>query len=71
MKPESRLLVVEMLIPPGNEPHIGKLLDLEMFVITGGRERTQDEFNSLFEKTGFELSRIIPTKESICIIEVC
>ena len=69
MKKESRLLVVEMIIPPGNEPSVAKLLDLEMLVITGGRERTEAEFKNLFESSGFKLSRIIPTKESVCIIE--
>jgi ubiquinone/menaquinone biosynthesis C-methylase UbiE len=69
MKTESRLLVVEMVIPPGNEPSVAKLLDLEMLVITGGRERTEAEFNNLFVSSGFKLSRIIPTKESVFIIE--
>ncbi len=69
MKPESRLLVVEMVIPPGNEPSVGKLLDLEMLVITGGRERTEEEFAELFVSSGFRLSRVIPTKESVSIIE--
>ena len=69
MKTESRLLVVEMVISPGNEPSVAKLLDLEMLVITGGRERTETEFNNLFVSSGFKLSRIIPTKESVCVIE--
>jgi len=69
MKTESRLLVVEMLIPPGNEPSVAKLLDLEMLVITGGQERTEAEFNHLFVSSGFKLSRIIQTKEGICVIE--
>jgi len=69
MRTESRLLVVEMVIPPGNEPSVAKLLDLEMLVITGGRERTEPEFKNLFESSGFKFSRIIPTKESVCIIE--
>jgi ubiquinone/menaquinone biosynthesis C-methylase UbiE len=70
MKPNSKLLVVEMVIPPGNEPSVAKLLDLEMLVITGGCERTETEFKELLESSGFILSRIIPTKERICIIEV-
>ena len=69
MKNESRLLVVEIIVPAGNEPSVAKLLDLEMLVMTGGRERTEAEFNYLFESSGFRLSRIIPTKENICIIE--
>jgi hypothetical protein len=69
IKAESRLLVVEMIIPPGNEPSVAKLLDLEMLVTTGGRERTEMEFKVLLESSGFLLSRIIPTKENVCIIE--
>ncbi len=69
MKIESRLLIVEMVIPPGNEPSVAKLLDLEMLVTTGGRERTEKEFKTLLESSGFKLSRTIATKESICLIE--
>jgi len=69
MKTGSRLLVVEMIIPPGNEPSVAKLLDLEMLVTTGGRERTEKEFKTLLESSGFKLSRTITTKESICVIE--
>ena len=69
MKTGSRLLVLEMVVPPGNEPSVAKLLDLEMLVITGGRERTAAEFENLFESSGFRLSRIMPTGENVCIIE--
>ncbi len=65
----SKLLIVEMIVPSGNEPHISKLLDLEMMVITGGLERTENEYKELLETSGFKLSRIIPTKEGISIIE--
>jgi len=69
MKPGSKLLIVEMVIPPGNGPSVAKLLDLEMLVITGGCERTETEFKELLESSGFRLSRIIPTEESVCVIE--
>ena len=69
MKPESKLLIVEMVVPPGNQPSIAKLLDLEMLVTTGGRERTEKEFKTLLESSGFKLLQTIPTKESICVIE--
>ena len=69
MKATSKLLALEMVIPPGNGQSVAKLLDLEMLVITGGRERTEKEFVDLFSSSGFELSRIIPTRETICIIE--
>lgn len=69
MKKDSKLLVVEMIISPGSEPLGAKLLDLEMLVTTGGRERTEAEFKNLFESSGFKLSRIIPTQEGVCIIK--
>ena len=65
----SRLLIVEAVIPAGNEFSIGKLLDLEVFVMGGGRERTQAEFRDLLESCGFQLSQIVPTEESISVIE--
>jgi ubiquinone/menaquinone biosynthesis C-methylase UbiE len=69
MQPGSRLLIVEAVIPEGNTFSIGKLLDLEVFVIGGGRERTEAEFRSLLESCGFQLSQVVPTEESICVIE--
>lgn len=69
MKADSKLLVMEMVIPPGNEPSVAKLLDLEMMVTTGGRERTEAEFRDLFESSGFELARIISTRDNVSIIE--
>jgi hypothetical protein len=69
MKTDSRLLVVEMIIPPGNEPSIAKLLDLEMMVTTGGRERTEPEFSDLFETSGFRLEQLIATDGNVFILE--
>jgi hypothetical protein len=56
----GRLLVVnEQIIPPGNDPHPGKLGDIMMLLI-GGRERTEAEWHSLFEASGFILTRVVP-----------
>jgi len=49
MKPDSKLLIVEMVVPSGNQPSIAKLLDLEMLVTTGGCERTEKEFEIFSE----------------------
>ncbi len=65
----SRLLVVEGVIPPGNEPAFGKLLDLTMLVIPGGQERTREEYEALFREGGFRLTRIVPTAAEVCIID--
>jgi len=69
MNDDSELLVMEMMIPLGNEPSIAKLLDLEMLVTTGGRERTEAEFRELLKTSGFKLTRIIPTNENVYIME--
>jgi hypothetical protein len=61
MSAHSRLLVVERIIPPGNEPFYGKLADLNLLVLYRGRHRTEAEYRALFARAGFELSRIIPT----------
>lgn len=48
MNPDSKLLGVETVIPPGNGPFFGKWLDLIMLLV-GGRERTEEEYSRLFE----------------------
>jgi ubiquinone/menaquinone biosynthesis C-methylase UbiE len=67
--PQGRLLIVESVIPPGNEPFFGKLLDLTMLVIPGGQERTADEYRDLLGKAGFRLARIVPTSTEVSLIE--
>ena len=65
----GRVLVVESVIPPGNEPFFGKLLDMTMLVIPGGQERTEAEYRSLFGNAGFRLTRIVPTQADVSVIE--
>lgn len=66
---DGRLLLVEMVIPEGNEPHFSKVQDLEMLVSPGGLERTPDEYRDLLARAGFELRAIIPTKSPLSIVE--
>jgi hypothetical protein len=68
-KPGARILVVDMVVPPGNEPHFSKFLDLEMMVFPSGRERTEEEFRKLFAASGLRLTRVVPTKSPVCVIE--
>lgn len=68
MNPKGRILVVESVIPPGNEPSFGKLLDL-MMLLVGGRERTQDDFSRLFSQAGLRLNRVVPTAHEVSVIE--
>jgi hypothetical protein len=70
MSDAGRLLLMEPLIPPGNEASFNKLLDLLMLVWNaGGRERTEREHQSLLVSAGFHLSRVIPTRSGLSILE--
>ena len=59
-RPGARLVVVERVLPPGDAPHPGKLIDLTMLVMLGGRERTEAEFRALLAGAGFSLTRVVP-----------
>jgi len=65
----GRLLVIEMVIKPRNEPQPAKWLDLNMLVLPGGRERTEAEYREMFARAGFNLERIVPTPTEVSVIE--
>lgn len=69
MKPDSRVLIVEMVLPPGDTPHPGKILDIVMLVCPGGLERTPDEYDELLSKAGFRMTRVVPTDSAVSIVE--
>jgi hypothetical protein len=61
---EGRLLLVELVVPDDDLPHPSKLLDLQMLVLLGGRERTLDEWRGLLAGGGFELSGVSEGRRS-------
>jgi hypothetical protein len=65
----ARLLVVEYVLPPGDTPSFGKLMDLNMMLLPGGVERTEQEFRDLFASAGFRITRILPTAGDLFVIE--
>lgn len=65
----GRLLMVEAVVPEGNEPSFSKQMDLQMLVMTGGRERTAAEYRALLARAGFEMTNVIPTKSPVSIVE--
>ena len=68
--PKGKVLVMDTVILPGNTPSWGKLADIVMLALTsGGRERTEAEFQELFSSVGFMLTRIVPTKTYLSIVE--
>lgn len=69
MTPSGKLLLVEAVIPQGDEPAFSKFIDLNMLVMTGGCERTEAEYKNLLAAAGFELTRIVSTSSPFSIIE--
>jgi hypothetical protein len=65
----ARLLIVEMLLPPGPGFSAAKLLDLEMLVLCGGRQRTAAEIGELLEASGFALKRVLPAPAGVSVLE--
>jgi hypothetical protein len=69
MAPDARVLVIDRILAPPNEGAEGKFSDLNMLVMPGGRERTEAEFASLFERVGLRLVRTVPTAAGPAVLE--
>ncbi|MDT0182943.1 methyltransferase [Microbacterium sp. ARD31] len=69
MPDDATLLLMESVVPAGNEPHLAKTLDLDMLVFVGGRERTEREYADLLERSGFRMTRVVPTISTISLVE--
>ena len=65
----GKLLLLEPVIPSGNDPHMSKITDMQMLVITGGRERTREEFEKLLSENGFRMTALLPTKSFVSLVE--
>lgn len=69
MATNGRVLLVEAVIQPGAATSFSKYMDLNMLVMTGGRERTEAEYRALLDSAGLRLTRIIPTHTEMSVIE--
>ena len=67
--PGSRLLVVEVLVPDTPGPDHSKLLDIIMLAVTGGRERTREEYEQLLANAGFKLEGVVPTRSTYFVVD--
>ena len=68
-EPGSTLMLFEMLLAEHTEPHPSKRLDVTMMAITGGRERTAAQYESLLDQAGYDLVQIAPTAGLMVCIE--
>lgn len=70
MAPQGRVVVAELPLPEqGNAEPFSVMLDLNMLLMLGGRERTPAEYGALFERAGLKLERVVPTSAPIAVIE--
>lgn len=69
MGANGKLLLVEMVLPEGDAPHPGKMLDMVMLAIPGGQERTPGEYDELLRKAGFRMTRVVPTNSAVSVVE--
>jgi hypothetical protein len=69
MPEDGKVLIIEAIVPEGNEPHFSKVIDLEMLLSPGGVERTPTEYAKLLADAGFKMTRIIPTPGPMSIVE--
>src|SRR5262249_56733951 len=67
--PQGRVLIVEVGLSPPNEASLGKDMDMIMLGFPGGKERSEEEYRALFERSGFRLSEVTPTKSAVCVVE--
>ena len=72
MRRHSRIVMLEFVVPTGEKASFSKVLDLNMLVMNGGRERTAEEFRRLFDAAGLKMTRIISTLSPLSVVEaVC
>ena len=69
MNPGGKVVVVDCVIPPGNDPNGGKILDILMMSALPGRERTEADFAAIFKRAGLKLSRVIHAPALLSITE--
>ncbi|HJT91058.1 MAG TPA: methyltransferase [Mycobacterium sp.] len=66
---DGKLLLLESVLPERSSSDIGMLIDIEMLVAVGGKERTRAEWTSLLRRAGFQLNRVVETATGVSIIE--
>ena len=69
MKGNSEIVIIERIVSSGNEKSEAKLFDINMLVVTGGQERTVQEYRRLFNESGFTLTKTVSTNCALSLLE--
>jgi precorrin-6B methylase 2 len=67
--PHGRVLIIEAVIPEGNDPSLSKLFDMIMMVCPDGMERTENHYRTLLAANGFALHSVTPTLSPVSVID--
>ena len=68
-EPGARVCALELITPPGDTPHMAKMIDLTMLAMLTGRERTEPEMRALFERAGLRYERTVATPTPLSFVE--
>src|ERR1700730_6745115 len=69
MGEKTRIFAVDAVVPPGNESHPSKVMDILMMALVEGRERTEEEFRDLYRQAGLKLTKVVATPSVLSIVE--
>ncbi|MFD9791935.1 methyltransferase [Streptomyces sp. NPDC059070] len=69
MPAHGRLLVINALIPAGNDPHPGKTIDMLMMTVLNGKGRTRAEYEALLAAAGFRVARVLEPTPHASVVE--
>jgi len=69
MRGQGRVFVIEVVMPEDDAPSIAKTHDVNMLVLTGGRERTLGEYRALFDAAGLRLVSTAATPQAFTVLE--
>jgi len=67
-RPGSRIVSLELVIAPGDQPHMAKMIDLTMLGMLTGRERTVEELEALVTSAGLRFDGITPTPSPMSVL---
>jgi hypothetical protein len=68
VRPDGRLAVIETVLPDAPVDHPGWLMDLNMLVMTGGRERTADIYAAILRRAGWSIEDVVPTASPLSVV---
>jgi hypothetical protein len=69
MPKHAKLIVIEPILTSANQQEAAKMMDVHMMVVTGGKERTVEDFKNLFDRAGFAIESITKTETEFSIIQ--